>query len=305
MYGLGIRLGFYFQWITTSLANNFLPEEAITMRGINNAFQLSVLVGLIYLTRTGSSGHSATVFAVEIFIVMILCLGGVCSGRGNGNAVDVVIDGELHESAATTTYAEHRVTAIGRIIQFCLGAALQLYALWFVYVGMDAMAHPPCSRWVFFFAKVDLYGWYRTFLKVMFTLSAVAVAIILYRTLRCFVAVGHHVGFGKSLAMTLGFGEERPWWPTRENDGATVASRITTLKSMSVSLDLPFFVVFTEMTIKWNHIDGLGRIGSTGQLLPLVVGLSNLVKVLYKVGFKAFRGDYRMRYLSSFPSHPL
>ena len=35
IYGLGVRLGLYLQWFATCLADNFLPDEAIAMRGVN------------------------------------------------------------------------------------------------------------------------------------------------------------------------------------------------------------------------------------------------------------------------------
>ena len=39
-YGLGIRLGIYLQWITSGIAYNFVPEEAVTstMRSVNYFF---------------------------------------------------------------------------------------------------------------------------------------------------------------------------------------------------------------------------------------------------------------------------
>jgi len=51
-YGLGIRLGLYLQWLTTSLANNFEPNEAINMRDINTCASSFVLYTL---PRTDSS----------------------------------------------------------------------------------------------------------------------------------------------------------------------------------------------------------------------------------------------------------
>ncbi|RPB26915.1 hypothetical protein L211DRAFT_753567, partial [Terfezia boudieri ATCC MYA-4762] len=45
-YGLGIRIGLYFQWITSSIAYSFVPSEAITMRGVNNCFQAAMFAGL-------------------------------------------------------------------------------------------------------------------------------------------------------------------------------------------------------------------------------------------------------------------
>jgi len=45
-YGIGIRLGLYLQWITTSLADNFVPDEAINMRSVNNCTSFLLLYTL-------------------------------------------------------------------------------------------------------------------------------------------------------------------------------------------------------------------------------------------------------------------
>jgi hypothetical protein len=44
-YGLGIRLGVYIQWIISSIAYNFIPGEAVTMRGVNTCFTLANFAG--------------------------------------------------------------------------------------------------------------------------------------------------------------------------------------------------------------------------------------------------------------------
>lgn len=45
-YGRGIRLGLYLQWFTTSLADNFVPDEAIAMRGVNICASFFLLYAL-------------------------------------------------------------------------------------------------------------------------------------------------------------------------------------------------------------------------------------------------------------------
>jgi hypothetical protein len=57
---------------------------------------------------------------------------------------------------------------------------------------------------------------------------------------------------------------------------------------------MAIFILFIELTIRYNHIRGMNELGSTGQLLPLVVGGSGLVKVVYKMIFRMCMGDYRM-----------
>jgi len=42
---------------------------------------------------------------------------------------------------------------------------------------------------------------------------------------------------------------------------------------------LILFILAVELTIKWNKIEGVGDIGSTGQLLPLIIGIGGMGRV--------------------------
>ncbi|CAG8694257.1 11183_t:CDS:2, partial [Acaulospora colombiana] len=92
MYGKGIRIGMYLQWITSSLAYNFVPEEAVNMR-------------LIYITV-----NNQELYAVECWIVLLMCMGGVASERG---------------------FASYKSSDIGRLIKLILGLAIIGYWAWF------------------------------------------------------------------------------------------------------------------------------------------------------------------------------
>ena len=82
----------------------------------------------------------------------------------------------------------YHASRIGRLFHFGFVVALILYGIWLVYIGMDGMAHPPCSGAAFFFAKVDLYHWYGTFLKVVFTITAVLCTLSIILSLKQLVS---------------------------------------------------------------------------------------------------------------------
>jgi hypothetical protein len=141
-YGLGIRVGLYLQWITSSIAYYFVPGEAENMRGVNTSFQAATFGGLLYITISRGAGQpSNALYTVECWIVLSFCLGGVCSGR-------------TRSSPDQRNFASYKATGLGSLIQLGLVATMSYYALWFVYVGMDTMKATPCSRYAFFFAKV-------------------------------------------------------------------------------------------------------------------------------------------------------
>jgi hypothetical protein len=45
---------------------------------------------------------------------------------------------------------------------------------------------------------------------------------------------------------------------------------------------LVLFTVSTELIIKWNQISGVNSIQSTGQILPLIVGVGSLIRIIWK-----------------------
>ena len=50
-----------------------------------------------------------------------------------------------------------------------------------------------------------------------------------------------------------------------------------------VALSIVWFIVSIEMTIRWNHIQGVNTIESTGQLLPTVLGAVSLSRTLKRL----------------------
>lgn len=42
-------------------------------------------------------------------------------------------------------------------------------------------------------------------------------------------------------------------------------------------------VVSTELTLHWNHVGGIYEVASTGQIIPLVVGIGSMIAVIWKL----------------------
>jgi hypothetical protein len=67
LYGLGIRLGIYIQWMTTGLALIFVPEEACSMRDVNDSeFSAAHTPRIISLSPTTLLG-----FRLAMFIALV------------------------------------------------------------------------------------------------------------------------------------------------------------------------------------------------------------------------------------------
>ncbi|KAF2246539.1 hypothetical protein BU26DRAFT_552538 [Trematosphaeria pertusa] len=266
-YGLGIRIGLYLQWLSTTLANNFVPSEAPAMRVANINFHLAAFIALMYRT-IAQRGRLA---AVEAFLLLVLCTGGVCSGRGTGNAVDA-LEGE---EPRTNPDRKRKAMGPGSLFRTMLGAATLYYGVWLAYVGLDALSHPPpesgCRHVVFWFAKVALFGWYRVFLKVIFTIAASYGSLSLvwnfYVVLRLVRRRGMKGVFSGPLDPQ---GVLEGAIHTLGSPSQAKPRMFTVLMHTTFSLDLPVFVLITEFTISWNGISGVNGLNSTGQLIPIV-----------------------------------
>lgn len=273
-YGLGIRIGVYLQWVTSAVAYGFLPTEAESVRGVNNCFQAAMFAGLLFITITKGSD----LYAVEAYMMLIFCMGGVCSG-------DAKEDGGIFKAKQ---FAYHRASNIGGLIRFVLSTGFCVYGLWFFFAGMDHMRHPPCSTWAYFFAKVNLYTWLRTFMKIVFVLMGTIHSVVIFwpiaHKLCCTSSASNDDAvFGTQL-------ELEPEDTTRPKVGKGLEGTSMVILSGS----LISFMLTVELMIRWNHIDGVNELGSTGQLLPLIMAVGSFIRVLHLFTKEGKKSDERI-----------
>ena len=50
---------------------------------------------------------------------------------------------------------------------------------------------------------------------------------------------------------------------------------------MASLLLVSWFVLAVELTLRWNSVIGIYDIGSTGQLIPFIIGLLGLLRVIH------------------------
>jgi len=308
-YGLGIRIGLYFQWITSSIAYNFVPSEAVTMRGVNNCFQAAMFAGLLYVTITGgSNGH---LHAVEAYLMLIFCMGGVCSGnsvdnhdhggeRESGDEKEIGGEREsggakeISATAVKTRYAYLETSTLGGYVRLLLACGFIAYGLWFVFVGMDGMldAYPDDCKYAFFLARLDLSGGFREFLKALFILVAIPAlhalmggTVSLARETRNFVFRQGWQGSANHSSIVL----KPPSSPEPQdkteasNDRLDWQHVMCRLLGAILSGTLFMFIIAVELTIRWNKIEEVQAIGSTGQLLPVIIGVGGVGRVLMRL----------------------
>jgi hypothetical protein len=192
---------------------------------------------------------------------------------------------------------------MGGLIRFMLNLGFCAYGVWFTFRGMDGMVHRPCSAYGFFFARVNLFNWYRMFLKVVFVAG-----IMLYGVFVIFgVPYMVYVGFlffskkeykdedAKDPAAEQGPSVGQPPAETA-SDGSLEVTAVgsvaqeenegffkPSLTSLGMSGILVFFIITIELMIRWNRINGVNTVDSTGQLLPLIIGIGGIFRVLHRL----------------------
>ncbi|TID13969.1 hypothetical protein E2P81_ATG07036 [Venturia nashicola] len=222
LYGLGIRLSIYVQYLTILVA-------AVSGRRLYSKIRTAVLIYavaiLVVVFRNSISGK---LYALEVPIIQLLVL--------------------VQLSAVLPTVWV--ISPVGWLIYMAL-AANSAYFVWYWFRGLDKLKRSNCAdEYAWFFAKVSLYQWYRTFNKVFACFGIIGV---LYQI----SAVGG-IAAADNVDQTNHVGNVWGLLPT-----------------------IPFTIAACEMAIKWNGIKKVNSIDSTGQLIPLVLSIGQLLHFLY------------------------
>jgi hypothetical protein len=144
LYGLGLRVGIYLQFMATLAAKFFLPHEFKYLQAMTLVYVSANLIAVMRETAL----H--TVRACEIFIMMWVLL---------------------------PQFQPALKVGLLNIPEFLIYAVLMAFSIfmdWFYFRGIDGLPLPPgCQDYGFFFAKINLRGWFRTGSQVIWTLMAI------------------------------------------------------------------------------------------------------------------------------------
>lgn len=149
MYGLGIRVGFYFQWFSTILASWIARSEVPGLRLSNSLFVAATFLALIIQTA------KEKLRPVEIYVVLLLTFGGYlylvplyiwrlltgCTPRWDPSRYSRVRNGKVFSA-----------------LNFGLLISVSLFQLWFWFakVKISGFGSTTCRPYGFFFHKFHL-----------------------------------------------------------------------------------------------------------------------------------------------------
>lgn len=285
-YGLGIRIGVYLQWVITVIAYLFVRSEAETVRAVNNCFQAAMFGGLVFLTIT----KGPDMIVVEPYIMLLFCLG-----------VMVPMPMRLHNKDRMRMFCDWLFgystldsSTLGLYFRIILNTAWASYGVWYAFVGMDGMMLSPVSSQKgclvnsYCTSSVDLSGSPRTILKVVFVVCLICSSVAL--------VLGTHLLIIKSFSYIFKGGWKRKDsidrddvsdvtlgtastpFPAHPGPESHHNNRVFVVIVFSVVSCLTVYAI--ETTIKCNKIEDVGDIGSTGQILPLIIGFGGMAHIL-------------------------
>jgi hypothetical protein len=124
LYGLGVRLGYYFNWASGWTANNFVPDEIAGAQDSNSVFLLGLLASLLRGTST------RVLTRLDGLVLLELAAGSIWSVLSLwGYRTCVYKREKLHGISLFGGFGTH--------FRLVLSTMMASYGLWFFIVGID------------------------------------------------------------------------------------------------------------------------------------------------------------------------
>jgi hypothetical protein len=308
IYGLGIRLGLYFQWAASILSKQFSasPESIRDIIDVDIIFLTAIFISTALL----AGGTIGTPYSVEILIMLHIYFG------------DVYI---IFFDRRILSLADSNQSIWGFWLRSTLHAGMAAFALFFWFHGLDLLLPEPCGGSAFLFARVAIDGAARTFFKI----AGVANAVLwgLYAILALLPPLWVSMLYRRSRYRPRGVGRKanynhlRYWlhvivgnaasrieeirecgnvseantganprrnpdaWEDWEN-GKVLLPRMRFSRWFFLCVNLGSFIwtiIAVELIIYWNNISAVYTVSSTGQIIPLIIGFGGFWRVLISI----------------------
>lgn len=276
MYGLGIRIGYYVQWVATVFGAYYTPKIVSSAFEANAIFNIGMLAGLVYSTmRRGSD-----MYVIEPLMVLGFSIGGAIVG--------LLDPKNVHDPKSIKSLR-------ARLVHLCgtgaLSIPLLVYWTWYSFYGMDTMGYNHCATYTFFIVKINIWApWFRYFMKIATIMSLVGLLSL---------GVGVLVAYRKKSEELPPDEHHRSYFNrprlSRSATALAIRARPTKLQFGIVIFSCAICALSVELGIIWNHITGVNSLGATGQLIPMAIGIITSVRVFLGVINEHFqtRGERR------------
>ena len=169
-YGLGIRIGIYLQWITSFLANHFVPDSIDSHLETNTIFLLALFIATVFATAR------RTIQSAEIVVLLQLCFGFLFSIL---SVWGIRTRRRMHEGQKEERI---RFPLLGAFFRLTLATAMCAFGLWFWFHGASLHhQHSGCPDFAFLFARVDIANRARVFFQIQFIVFLIGYGLLFVR----------------------------------------------------------------------------------------------------------------------------
>ena len=151
LYGFGIRLGLYLQWIASVFSKAWTPSLD-SLRYLFDADAI-FLLAIFIATSVYSTGVLEPAHDIDILILLHMFFGDVYC--------------VFFELAFQTERRDMPISAWGVRYRYLVIGGMSAYAVWFWFIGLDRLPAAPCGSDAFLFAKAALREGARVFFKVV------------------------------------------------------------------------------------------------------------------------------------------
>ncbi|KAF8540601.1 hypothetical protein BDD12DRAFT_880333 [Trichophaea hybrida] len=279
MYGLGIRVGYYIQWVATVFGAYFTPQMVSSAFEANAIFNIGMLAGLVYSTIRRNN-----MYMLEPLIVLGFSIGGAVVGLLDPKNVHQPNDLKslrarmLHLSGTGSLYLP-----------------LLIYWVWYSFHGMDTMSIVSgCVPYTFMLAKIDARSvWFRYFMKSATVIAIVGIVALAVGLVVLYRIKSHELPRDSETVGTPNL--HRQPRLSRTATALALRARPTKLQFLVVIVACVLCALSVELAIVWNNIKGVDMLGATGQLIPMAIGLLTSLRVCLGVISDKFKSRTKRR----------
>ena len=196
LYGLGIRVGIYFSWYATLVANIYVKSRIEDVSDTNTLFILANFIAL------ASHSYRGEVNVVDVYIVLAIFFGylfggwslaGIRLGRiYHTEPLSADAEACCEDAIEATCMKQIRIqrmwvvelhesfSQIGIFVRLGTALAIASYGVWFTFSGAQKLRPTDCMPTIFLFGRHMFFGPVNNFLKA---LALYALLLILAVTL--------------------------------------------------------------------------------------------------------------------------
>ncbi|KAJ9654128.1 hypothetical protein H2198_006808 [Neophaeococcomyces mojaviensis] len=289
LYGLGVRLGIYFQWFSGWVANNFIVDEIAGALDANAIFLFALLISIINSTKVEDLTQ------IDGIVILLLCSGTIWSvlslwGYRTGVYRKEGLDGI------------RRFGGFGTHLRLLLIATVGSYGLWYWIVGikglpagLDPYGEVPdsCPKEYITIFGVPVGGRAAPFG------TTISIAALTYSGIMTLAAP--LAGLTRVMKMVSFFRAKQYASNTRLRyaTGATEKQLLLAYRIFRIFnfLWIMFIMVIVEITLNENYQIGVlganqqsndGQILQPAQLLPMLIGTFSFARILW-ISFELWR----------------